>query len=48
MLSIKQCKQIFKKHNENYTDKEIESILKLLKLFAEIDVKLKKQNNYER
>jgi len=43
MLTIKECKKILSKHRENYSDQQIESIIKLLTIFAEIDLNHLKQ-----
>jgi len=48
MLNLKKCKEILEKHNEKYTDKEIQTILDTMYCFAEFDIKkLKKRTNAE-
>ena len=43
MVSFTECKKILKKEGSNFTDDEIQSIKELLEFYAELSVKLFKE-----
>ena len=47
MLTIDEAKKILNKENEEYTDNEVEIILKVLQRFTELEIEFLKQKEID-
>lgn len=46
MKTKTECKEVFKKYNEKYSDEEIQAMLDLLLIYVEIDLETLKKQKY--